>query len=76
MLDNQLNSVNHNFRKFNDLKKVVQDLNTGLKEIELIRADPSNYVYEYFKELNRQVDLTQSFTKLKLTRMSLFKRLI
>ena len=56
-LENQLNTVSINFSKFNDFKKLVQDLNTGLKEIELIRADPSNYVYEYFKEFNRQVDL-------------------
>ena len=32
-LENHLNSVNINFSKFNDLKKLVQDLNKGLKEI-------------------------------------------
>jgi len=32
-------------------------LNENLKEMETIRKDPENYIYEYFGELTRQVDL-------------------
>ena len=56
-LEVHLNTININFPQFHDLKKIVKDLNISLKEIELIRADPSNFIYEYFKELNRQVDI-------------------
>ena len=32
-------------------------MNKGLREIESIKNDPANYIWEYFKELNRQVDI-------------------
>ena len=56
-LEVHLYTISINFTQFHDLKKLVQDLNRDLKDIESIRADPKNYIYEYFKELNRQVDL-------------------
>ena len=56
-LESKLNTMNINFSQFNDSKKILQDLNKGLREIESIKNDPANYIWEYFKELNRQVDI-------------------
>ena len=67
---NPLETVNHSFGKFNDLKKIVQDLNKGLKEIEVLRDDPENYIYEYFKELNRQVDIRRDMIIIEVEQYS------
>jgi len=57
MLEAQLNTLAYNFDQFNDSKKLIDNLNRSLKEIEGIRNDPENFISEYFCELNRQVDL-------------------
>jgi len=57
MLENRANEINLNFSKFKDYKKIIQDLNENLREIETIQKDPENYISEYFGELTRQVDL-------------------
>ncbi len=61
MVQNQLelnaNKMNQNFSQFNDYKKIIQGLNNKLKAAESILQDPDNYIYEYFNELIRQVDL-------------------
>jgi len=51
------NKIHLNFSQFDEYNKIFQDLNRNLKEIELIRNDPVNYIAEYFGELTRQVDL-------------------
>jgi len=56
-LDLEINKINLNFSQFKDYKRIIQDLNKKLKEIVAIRNDPENYIYEYFGELTRQVDL-------------------
>ena len=56
LLEKQYNTLGYNFSQFNDSKKLIQELNRGLKDIELMCNDPSYYISEYFTELNRQVD--------------------
>jgi len=57
LLENRANEINLNFSKFKEYKKIIQDLNENLSEIETIQKDPENYLSEYFGELTRQVDL-------------------
>jgi len=57
MLEAQLHTLNLDFDQFNDSKKLIDNLNRSLKEIEGIRKDPENFISEYFCELNRQVDI-------------------
>jgi len=57
LLENRANEINLNFSKFKEYKKIIQDLNGNLREIETIQKDPENYIFEYFGELTRQVDL-------------------
>jgi len=56
-LDLEVNKINLNLSQFKEYHKLLQDLNKNLKEIEMIQKDPDNYIYEYFSELTRQVDL-------------------
>ncbi len=51
MLINKLN-----FDKLNESKKLLEDLNKQLKEIETLQNDPEYYIAEYCRELARQVD--------------------
>ncbi len=56
-LEFQFNKINLNFTQFNDYKKILENLNKDLKEFETIHNDPCSYIYEYFSEITRQVDL-------------------
>jgi len=56
-LDLEANKTSLNFSQFNGYKKIIQDFNDNLKEIESIRKDPENFITEYFGELTRQVDM-------------------
>jgi len=56
-LDLEINKIGLNFGQFKNYSKIIHDLNENLKEMETIRKDPENYIYEYFGELTRQVDL-------------------
>jgi len=57
LLEKRVNNINLNFSQFNDYNQIIQHLNKNLKEIELFRKDPDNFIAEYFAELTRQVDL-------------------
>jgi len=52
-----LNMTNLNFNQFIHCKKTVDGLNKDLKEVEVLRNDPENYISDYFDELTRQVDI-------------------
>jgi len=57
LLEKRVNKISLNFSQFNDYRKIIHDLNKNLKEMETIQNDPENYIFEYFGELTRQVDL-------------------
>ena len=56
-LEMKLNLLNIDLFHFNNCQEMFQDLNKRVKETESVRNDSDNYVYEYFAELRRQVDL-------------------
>jgi len=57
MLINKLHQLNINFDKFDESKKLLEDLNRQFREIEIFQNDPEFYIDEYCRELTRQVDL-------------------
>jgi len=57
LLEKRVNNINLNFSQFNDYNDIFRDLKKNLREIETIQKDPENYIFEYFGELTRQVDL-------------------
>ena len=57
MLINKLHQLNINFDKFDESKKLLEDLNRQFREIETFQNDPEFYIDEYCRELTRQVDL-------------------
>jgi len=56
-LDLKVNKISLNFSQFKKYSQIIQDLNENLNETETIQKDPDNYIFEYFGELKRQVDL-------------------
>ena len=48
-LENQLHTLGLNFYQFNDSKNIIDDLNKNLKEVEVIRNDPENFISNYRK---------------------------
>ncbi len=61
MLENNLHTLKINSNKLNQSKKKIEDLNNCFREIELLNKDPEYYIYDYFNELKRQVDLKREF---------------
>ena len=49
-LASHLNTLNINFKQFNDTKDLIQDLSKDLIDIEL------KYILEYFNQVNRQIE--------------------
>jgi len=68
-LDIDLNSLKLN-TVYDRCKKEVTDANNKIQEIEILEKDPENYIFEYFEELKRQVDLRREELKLKLDNCS------
>jgi len=57
MLMNKLHKLNISFDKFDESKKLLDDLNRQLREIETLQDDPEYFIDECCRELTRQVDL-------------------
>jgi len=56
-LEMQLNRINFNFCHLTDCQILLEDLNQKINEVELIRNDKENFIYEYFSDITREVDL-------------------
>lgn len=52
------------------IKKTAHELNEKLKEVDYLRNDPQNYVYEYFLELRNEVELRRENFKLQIDEYS------
>jgi Rad3-related DNA helicase len=51
-------------------KREINDAENNIKNIENLEKDTENYIFEYFEELKRQVDLRREELKLKLENSS------
>ncbi len=56
-LEMQLNRINFNFCHLTDCKILLEDLNQKMNEVESIRKDKENFIYEYFSDITREVDM-------------------
>ena len=51
---------------YDECKKVIGEAKKDVNEIESIDKDPENYIYEYFEDIKRQVDLRREDLKEKI----------
>jgi len=56
-LEMQLNKISFNFCHLTDCQILLEDLNKKMNEVEFIRKEKENFLYEYFSEITREVDL-------------------
>ena len=68
-LDIKLNSLKLN-SVYEECKKKINEAKYQIQKIEILEKDPENYVFEYFEELKRQVDLRREELKLRLDECS------
>ena len=68
--DIKLNSFNVEIGVFDECKKTLEEAKATLAELETISNDPDSYLYEYFEEIKRQVDLRRDYLKLKIDNIS------
>lgn len=52
--------------KFYACKKEITDVISNADEINAVRSDPDNYIYEYFEDIKREVDKRREDLKLKI----------
>ena len=55
-----LNSV------FDDTKSVIEDAKEKMAKVELLEQNAENYIYEYFEDIKRQVDIRREDLKFKI----------
>jgi len=65
MLTIELNKLTFN-TKFTKCQNYINDLQKNCQEINLIQKDPSIFVYEYFEDLKREVDIRREDLKFQL----------
>ncbi len=51
---------------YDECKKVIEEAQKDMNEIESIDKDPENFIYEYFEDIKRQVDLRREYLKEKI----------
>lgn len=70
MLDIELFSIKFS-NKFYACKDSIKETGQSYKNIEQIRKDPANYIYDYFEEIKRQVDMRREDLKLQIDTYSI-----
>jgi len=55
---------------YEECKVKITDVKNNIQNIENLQKDPENYIFEYYEELKRQVDLRREELKLKLDNCS------
>ena len=55
---------------YEECKREINDAENNIKNIENLDKDTENYIFKYFEELKRQVDLRREELKLKLDNCS------
>jgi hypothetical protein len=68
-LDINLNSLKLN-PVYEECKLEINEAKDQIQKIEILKKDPENYIFEYFEELKRQVDLRREELKLELDNYS------
>ena len=51
---------------FEECKKEIEDARENMFKIELLEQNAENYIYEYFEDVKRQVDIRREDLKLKI----------
>jgi DNA repair ATPase RecN len=51
---------------YDECKKIIEEAQKDVNEIESIDKDPENFIYEYFEDIKRQVDLRREYLKEKI----------
>jgi hypothetical protein len=64
-LDIKLNTLKLN-PVYEECKSEINDAKISIQKIEILEKDPDNYIFEYFEEFKRQVDIRREELKLKL----------
>jgi len=68
-LNIKLNSLKLN-PVYDECKQEINDAENNIQNIENLDKDPENYIFDYFEELKRQVDLRREQLKLQLDNSS------
>ena len=55
---------------FEECKKEIEDARENMFKIELLEQNAENYIYEYFEDVKRQVDIRREDLKLKIDNYS------
>ena len=55
---------------YDECKKVIGEAQKDVAQIESIDKDPENYIYEYFEDIKRKVDLRREYLKERIDKYS------
>ena len=55
---------------FDECKKEIEDARKNMREVELLETNSESYIYDYFEEIKRKIDLRREDIKLKIDEYS------
>ena len=55
---------------FDECKKEIEDARKNMREVELLETNSESYIYGYFEEIKRKIDLRREDIKLKIDEYS------
>ena len=64
-LDIELNKFKQS-QIYEDCEMVLNEAKKNIADIDALQEDPENFIYSYFEEIKKQVDLRREELKLKL----------
>jgi hypothetical protein len=68
-LDVKFNTLKHN-PVYEECKNVIIEAQSNLTQLEVLDKDPESFIYEYFEDIKRKVDLRRETLKLRIDNSS------
>jgi len=68
-LDIKFNTLKHN-PVYEECKKVIVEAQSNLDQVEVLDKDHESFIYEYFEDIKRKVDLRREELKLRIDNSS------
>jgi hypothetical protein len=69
-LEIKFNTLKLNQAVFEECKKVIVEAQSNLAQVEVLDKDPESFIYEYFEDIKRKVDLRRETLKLRIDNSS------
>lgn len=69
-LDIKINTMAVNFDIYNQCEKEIEEASKNLANIETLQKNAENFIYDYFEDIKKKIDLRREELKVKIDEVS------